>query len=81
MVRAGQKPMESHSRSLAKAISYRLLGSTCTGLMFFALTGQTTLSVGAGALDILLKLALYFLHERLWNHISYGRGKPPEYEI
>ena len=73
--------MESHSRSLAKAISYRLLASGCTGLIFFAFTGQATLSVGAGAVDILVKLALYFLHERLWNHIGYGRTKPPEYEI
>jgi uncharacterized membrane protein len=30
---------------------------------------------------MLSKIALYFLHERLWNHIPYGRPKPPEYEI
>jgi uncharacterized membrane protein len=73
--------MESHSRSLAKAISYRLLASTCTGLIFFAMTREATLSVGAGAVDIVAKLALYFAHERVWNHISFGRAKRPEYEI
>jgi uncharacterized membrane protein len=30
---------------------------------------------------MVLKIGLYFLHERLWNHISFGRSKRPEYEI
>ena len=73
--------MDSHTRSLAKAISYRLMGSACTGLIFFVLSGKPVLSLGAGVLDMVVKLGLYFLHERLWNHIDFGRAKPPEYEI
>ncbi len=73
--------MDTQSRSLAKAISYRCLGSLCTALIFFALTGKPVVSLGAGALDIVVKLGLYFLHERIWNHIEYGRAKRPEYEI
>ena len=73
--------MESSSRSIAKAVTYRLLGSATTGLIFFLLTGQPKLSLGAGALDMVLKIGAYFVHERIWNHISYGRVKPPEYEI
>ncbi len=73
--------METHTRSIAKAVSYRVLGSAATGLIFFALSGKPTLSIGAGLLDMLLKIGLYFLHERLWNHIEFGRSKPPEYEI
>ena len=73
--------METHARSIAKAVSYRILGSSVTGLIFFVLTGKLSLSFGAGALDMVLKIAAYFVHERLWNHISYGRAKPPEYEI
>jgi uncharacterized membrane protein len=73
--------MESHTRSLAKAISYRILGSLCTAGIFLVLTGQLSLSLGAGALDMVVKLALYFVHERIWNHIPFGRVRPPEYEI
>jgi uncharacterized membrane protein len=74
--------METHSRSIAKAVSYRILGSASTGLIFFVLTGKFSLSVGAGMADFVIKIGLYFLHERLWNHISYGRdNKAPEYEI
>ena len=74
--------MESHTRSIAKAVSYRVLGSATTGIIFFVLTGKVSLSVGAGLLDIVLKIGVYFLHERAWNHINFGREeKAPEYEI
>ena len=75
---------ESHSRSIAKAFSYRILGSAVTALIFFVLTGKGKLSVGAGALDMVLKIGAYFVHERIWNHINFGRttdAKAPEYEI
>ncbi len=73
--------MESHARSLAKAISYRILGSMATALIFYVLSGKASLSIGAGALDMVVKIGLYFVHERMWNHIPFGRPKPPEYEI
>jgi len=75
--------METRARSIAKAVSYRVLGSAVTGLIVYILTGKPTLSVGASVLDVVLKIGAYFVHERIWNHISYGRGgeKAPEYEI
>ncbi len=73
--------MDSKSRSVAKAVSYRIFGSLSTGFIFFFLTGDWKLSAGAGVADSVVKLGLYFLHERMWNHINFGRQKPPEYEI
>ncbi len=74
--------VESHYRSIVKAVSYRILGSSTTALIFFVLTGKGSLSVGAGLLDMVLKIGVYFVHERIWNHINFGRTtKAPEYEI
>jgi adenylylsulfate kinase len=73
--------METNSRSIAKAISYRVLGSISTAFIFYVLSHNFTLSVGAGVLDSIVKIGMYFIHERIWNHIDYGRSKPPEYEI
>jgi adenylylsulfate kinase len=51
-------------------------------MIFYVLTGKGSLSLGAGALDMVLKIGAYFIHERIWNHINYGRStKAPEYEI
>jgi uncharacterized membrane protein len=59
-----------------------VLGSASTALIVLVLTGKFTLSVGAGVADFVVKILLYFLHERAWNYINFGRErKAPEYEI
>jgi uncharacterized membrane protein len=75
--------MESNARSIAKAVSYRVLGSIVTGFIVFMFSGDAKVSAGVGAADMVLKIALYYVHERLWNHIPFGRPRqiPPEYEI
>ena len=73
--------METHARSIAKAISYRFLASLTTALVFLFLTGNWKMSLSAGAIDSVVKLGLYFLHERVWLHIRFGKPQPPEYEI
>lgn len=72
---------DSNFRSLAKAVSYRVLGSAATALVVYIFSGNMPLSASVGGLDMVIKIVLYFLHERLWNHISFGRPKRPEYEI
>ena len=73
--------METNTRSIAKAVSYRFIGSAVTALILFILTGKGELSMIGGALDMVLKVAAYFVHERIWDRIDFGRTKPPEYEI
>jgi len=73
--------IETNARSIVTAVSYRLLGSPVTGLILFAITGKGTISAIGGAADMVLKIAAYFIHERIWNRIEFGRGRPPEYEI
>jgi len=73
--------MESNYRSLAKAISYRVLGSAATALIVFLLSHKPLLSIGTGVLDMMTKIGLYYLHERIWERIHFGRTKPPEYQI
>ncbi|HJZ96557.1 MAG TPA: DUF2061 domain-containing protein [Candidatus Solibacter sp.] len=75
--------MDTNARSIAKAISYRVLGSLSTGAIVFAGTKSAKYSLGAALADAVIKLGLYFIHERIWNHIPFGRqpDKAPEYEI
>ena len=72
----GLKPIDSRSRSMAKAVTYRLAGSATTGIIVFIFGGHNiALSAGAGGVDMVLKIGLYFLHERMWNRIDFGRVK------
>ena len=73
--------MDSNIRSIAKAVSYRLFGSLSTAGIFFFFSRNAALSLGVGGVEAVVKIALYFVHERLWNYVPFGRQKPPEYQI
>ncbi len=65
--------METHARSMAKAISWRLIAWVVTTIVVGVLTGQWAVGIMAGAADSLVKIGLYWGHERLWQHIWWGR--------
>lgn len=74
--------LETHSRSLVKAVTYRVFGSLTTAGIVFFYNGNANVAIGAGALDAVSKIVLYFLHERAWSYIRFGQPKAePEYEI
>jgi uncharacterized membrane protein len=73
--------MESHKRSIAKALSYRFFGSLTTAGIALLLIGKLDVAIGVGVLDGFAKMGAYFLHERVWARIKWGRSKPPEYQI
>lgn len=66
--------MDSHSRSLAKAISWRVTGSIDTMLLSFLITGSIKFAAAIGLTEVLTKSLLYYVHERLWLKIPFGRG-------
>lgn len=71
--------LESKSRSLAKAVSWRIIASVVTTLiaLFFGLPAKAISLVFFA--DLIIKFILYFIHERIWaNFIKFGilkRGK------
>jgi len=74
--------METTRRSIAKALSWRLLATLITAGLVLAITGEGSFAATIGLADTTLKLLIYFGHERLWNRISYGREqREPEYHI
>ena len=62
---------------MAKALSWRVVASVITFLLVYAFTGTLLLSVGVGAFDFVVKLVLYYLHERLWGGIGWGLTEAP----
>ena len=72
---------ESHVRSIAKTFSWRFFATVITFLVSWALTGRVTLAAEIGIADTLVKLLAYYSHERAWNRTSFGKKKPPEYQI
>ena len=73
--------MESHLRSVAKAITWRAGGTVVTFIVAWILTRRFELAAQIGILDTIVKIGAFYAHERLWNRLNFGKKKPPEYEI
>ena len=64
---------EARRRSVAKAMSYRVLGVIGTGIIVFAFTREWVISGGVAIADFLLGIVFYYVHERVWNIIRWGK--------
>lgn len=67
--RNSEKPI----RSIAKAFSWRVVGTLDTLLISYLLTGKITLAASIASIDFLTKMILYFFHERIWNLVNWGK--------
>lgn len=68
---------ESRPRSVVKTITFRVCATIGTILIVFAFTGRFLLSLGVGAVETVLKLILYYVHERVWDKIRWGKPRHP----
>lgn len=62
--------MESNKRSIAKAISWRIVGTIATGVIGYILTGSMVVASSLMSIDFVVKFILYYVHERAWNKIT-----------
>ncbi len=73
--------MESHIRSIAKALSWRVIATLVTFFVSWFLIGSVETAAKIGLLDTFIKFAAYYLHERAWIRFSFGKLKEPDYQI
>ncbi len=67
------KKSERPIRSVAKAVSWRIIGTLDTLLISYLLTGEVAIAASIASIDFVTKMFLYFFHERLWNKINWGK--------
>jgi uncharacterized membrane protein len=65
---------ESRLRSIAKAVSWRVVGSLDTLVLSYLFTGNALVAGSIASTETLTKTVLYYLHERGWGFISLGRA-------
>jgi uncharacterized membrane protein len=67
---------DKHYRSLIKAVSWRLTGSVDTLIISFLITGKLKWALTISGVELFTKIGLYYVHERVWDTLSFGRVKP-----
>lgn len=66
------KRYETRTRSAIKMATWRVAASLDTTLLALIFTGNLKVAISIGGIEILTKLVLYFLHERLWLRLKFG---------
>ena len=62
----------SKTRSILKAVSWRIVGTLDTMALGWLITGSPLVGLKIGALELITKFVLYYLHERVWLRSTFG---------
>jgi len=67
---------ESQRRSIAKTLTWRITGSAATFLISWMISGSWSMAGSIAVIQIVANTVLYYLHERVWNAVMWGRHDP-----
>ena len=70
--------VESHKRSIAKALTWRVIATATTMLVAYIWLGEWTTSIALAIMANGIKAVFYYIHERVWNRTDFGRKKVRE---
>jgi len=68
--------MESPTRTIAKAVSWQLLGLLSMTLIGYLYTGSLAAAGSLALVTAIVGAVCYVLHERAWNRVAWGRPEP-----
>jgi adenylylsulfate kinase len=64
---------ETHARTIVKTISWRILATLTTVSLVYIFIGDVSIALSVGGIEIFLKMLVYFIHERIWDKIKFGK--------
>ena len=66
---------ETNKRSIVKGISWRVVATTTTIAIVYFFFDRLDLAIAAGMIETVLKVGLYWGHEKIWQRILWGKKK------
>ena len=66
---------ETNRRSIVKGISWRLIATGTTVIIIYFFFGRLDLAIAAGLIESILKVGLYWAHERAWFKVRWGKKR------
>lgn len=65
----------SYKRHIAKTITWRVIGTLDTILLSWIITGNPFTGLQIGLAEVITKMLLYYLHERIWVKVDIAESK------
>ncbi len=72
MSESGVEVRESHLRSVLKGLTWRAIATTTTVTIAYFVTGMVSLALEIGAIEVVAKILVYYVHERAWQLVPRG---------
>lgn len=72
---------ETPIRTVFKTVSWRAVATLTTMMIVYLFTREETVMLGVGVSDIVAKIVFYYVHERVWQKVSWGKKKHPLADI
>ncbi|MEA1953761.1 MAG: adenylyl-sulfate kinase [Campylobacterota bacterium] len=66
---------ETNQRSIVKGISWRVVATSTTIAIVYIFFDRLDLAIAAGMIETVLKVGLYWMHERAWFKVRWGKKK------
>ena len=66
---------QTHFRTFLKTISWRIVATLATMILVYIFTSEIAIAFTIGAFEVVAKMALYYIHERVWDKFQVGREK------
>ena len=66
---------ETHVRSVVKAVSWRVFGTLATSALVFIFTRKLALSLAVAGVEFVSKIGLFWMHERVWDRLRFGKRR------
>jgi uncharacterized membrane protein len=67
-----EKTTVSVKRHILKTITWRMVGTIDTILLGWLVSGDPLIGITIGSFEVITKMILYFLHERIWYKLDFG---------
>ena len=65
--------MSLPKRSATKAITWRVTATIDTFIISWLITGRLEWATAIAGVEVLTKVFIYYLHERLWARVKWGK--------
>lgn len=66
---------ETNIRSIVKGITWRFVATTTTMIIVYVFFGRLDLAIATGVIESILKIGLFWLHEKAWFKVRWGKKR------
>jgi adenylylsulfate kinase len=68
-------------RTVSKTITWRITATLTTIGLVWLFTGRLETAIEVGILEWMAKMLFYYIHERSWDHIKWGKVQLPSFVL